>query len=104
MTPEHKEYFEIISLENQALKDLEALKKTSDVTIANRLSENLYQQYISQQQLGAKNGNIIDATKLENELGWKAEKVNCEAREATLGCETFDTGIVKTVEWYWGKY
>ena len=29
----------------------------------------------------------IDATKLENELGWKAE-------------ETFDTGIIKTVEWY----
>lgn len=31
----------------------------------------------------------IDASKLENELGWKAE-------------ETFETGIVKTVEWYWG--
>ena len=29
----------------------------------------------------------IDATKLETELGWKAE-------------ETFDTGIVKTVRWY----
>lgn len=29
----------------------------------------------------------IDATKLETELGWKAD-------------ETFDTGIVKTVEWY----
>lgn len=29
----------------------------------------------------------IDATKLETELGWKAE-------------ETFDTGIVKTVAWY----
>ena len=29
----------------------------------------------------------IDATKLENELGWHAD-------------ETFDTGIVKTVEWY----
>ena len=29
----------------------------------------------------------IDATKLETELGWKAE-------------ETFETGIVKTVEWY----
>ena len=29
----------------------------------------------------------IDATKLENELGWRAD-------------ETFDTGIVKTVEWY----
>ncbi len=29
----------------------------------------------------------IDATKLETELGWKAD-------------ETFDTGIVKTVKWY----
>ena len=29
----------------------------------------------------------IDATKLETELGWRAD-------------ETFDTGIVKTVEWY----
>ena len=29
----------------------------------------------------------IDASKLETELGWKAE-------------ETFDTGIVKTLEWY----
>lgn len=29
----------------------------------------------------------IDATKLETKLGWKAE-------------ETFDSGIVKTVEWY----
>ena len=33
----------------------------------------------------------IDATKLENELGWKAD-------------ENFDTGIVKTVEWYLVKY
>ena len=33
----------------------------------------------------------IDATKLENELGWKAD-------------ETFDTGIIKTVEWYLSKY
>lgn len=32
----------------------------------------------------------IDATKLETELGWKAE-------------ETFDTGIIKTVEWYLNK-
>ena len=29
----------------------------------------------------------IDATKLETELGWRAD-------------ETFDTGIVKTIEWY----
>ena len=33
----------------------------------------------------------IDATKLENELAWKAD-------------EDFDSGIVKTIEWYLGKY
>ncbi|AXX84959.1 dTDP-glucose 4,6-dehydratase [Aliarcobacter skirrowii] len=33
----------------------------------------------------------IDATKLEQELGWKAD-------------ENFDTGIVKTIEWYLDKY
>lgn len=33
----------------------------------------------------------IDASKLENELGWKAD-------------ENFDSGIVKTIEWYLGKY
>jgi len=33
----------------------------------------------------------IDASKIENELGWKAE-------------ETFETGIVKTVKWYLRKY
>jgi dTDP-glucose 4,6-dehydratase len=32
----------------------------------------------------------IDATKLENELGWKAD-------------ENFETGIRKTVEWYLQK-
>lgn len=33
----------------------------------------------------------IDATKLENELGWKAD-------------ENFDSGIVKTIQWYLKKY
>ena len=33
----------------------------------------------------------IDASKIENELGWQAD-------------ETFDTGIVKTVDWYLSKY
>ncbi|HEC1745669.1 TPA: dTDP-glucose 4,6-dehydratase [Campylobacter lari] len=33
----------------------------------------------------------IDASKIENELGWKAD-------------ENFDTGIVKTIEWYLKKY
>ncbi len=33
----------------------------------------------------------IDATKIENELGWKAN-------------ENFDTGIVKTIDWYLERY
>ena len=33
----------------------------------------------------------IDATKIENELGWKAH-------------ENFETGIKKTVNWYINKY
>ncbi|MBT0821392.1 dTDP-glucose 4,6-dehydratase [Campylobacter lari] len=33
----------------------------------------------------------IDASKIENKLGWKAD-------------ENFDTGIIKTVEWYLKKY
>jgi len=33
----------------------------------------------------------IDATKIENELGWKAD-------------EDFESGIIKTVEWYLEKY
>jgi len=33
----------------------------------------------------------IDATKLENNLGWRAD-------------ENFDTGIVKTIDWYLNKY
>lgn len=33
----------------------------------------------------------IDATKIETELGWKAD-------------ENFESGIIKTVEWYLGKY
>ena len=33
----------------------------------------------------------IDATKIENELGWKAD-------------ENFETGIEKTINWYLKKY
>ena len=33
----------------------------------------------------------IDATKLENELGWRAD-------------ENFNTGIIKTIDWYLNKY
>ena len=37
------------------------------------------------------NLKIVDASKLENELAWKAD-------------ENFDSGIVKTIEWYLEKY
>jgi len=53
-------------------------------------------------------------TLLENGLGWKAQKVNylvgetslgyCKEREATLVYENFDSGIIKTIEWYLNKY
>ncbi len=33
----------------------------------------------------------IDATKIENELGWKVD-------------ENFESGIVKTIKWYLEKY
>ena len=33
----------------------------------------------------------IDATKIENSLGWRAE-------------ENFESGIVKTIKWYLKKY
>ena len=33
----------------------------------------------------------IDASKIENELGWKAK-------------ENFDSGIIKTINWYLDKY
>ena len=48
-----------------------------------------YEELISfvQDRAGHDFRYAIDATKLETELGWKAD-------------ENFDTGIVKTVEWY----
>ncbi len=51
-----------------------------------------------------------------HEFALKADKVNavskneevplgcCKAREDALGCENFDSGIVKTIEWYLKKY
>ncbi len=69
-------------------------------------SEKSYKELITfvEDRAGHDRRYAIDAKKLENKLGWKAEKVNCEAREATLGCENFESGIVKTVEWYLSKY
>lgn len=55
--------------------------------------ETSYKELISfvEDRAGHDRRYAIDATKLENELGWKAD-------------ENFDSGIVKTVEWYLEKY
>ena len=52
-----------------------------------------YAEQISfvQDRAGHDRRYAIDARKLEQELGWKAD-------------ENFDTGIVKTIEWYLNKY
>jgi dTDP-glucose 4,6-dehydratase len=52
-----------------------------------------YTQFITfvQDRAGHDRRYAIDATKIETELGWQAQ-------------ENFETGIVKTVEWYVEKY
>ena len=56
-------------------------------------SESSYKELITfvEDRAGHDRRYAIDATKLENELGWKAD-------------ENFDSGIVKTIEWYLKKY
>jgi len=55
--------------------------------------ENSYKDLITfvEDRAGHDRRYAIDATKLENELGWKAD-------------ENFESGIVKTIEWYLEKY
>ena len=52
-----------------------------------------YQEQITyvEDRAGHDRRYAIDATKIETELGWSAD-------------ENFDTGIVKTIEWYLKKY
>jgi len=52
-----------------------------------------YKEFITfvEDRAGHDRRYAIDATKLENELGWKAD-------------ENFESGIIKTVDWYLEKY
>lgn len=52
-----------------------------------------YKEFITfvEDRAGHDRRYAIDATKIESELGWKAD-------------ENFESGIVKTVEWYLGKF
>jgi dTDP-glucose 4,6-dehydratase len=58
-----------------------------------RIGKESYKELITfvEDRAGHDRRYAIDATKLENELGWKAD-------------ENFDSGIVKTVDWYLKKY
>jgi len=58
-----------------------------------RIGKESYRELVTfvEDRAGHDRRYAIDATKIETELGWHAE-------------ETFDTGIVKTVEWYLEKY
>jgi len=55
--------------------------------------EKSYKEYITfvEDRAGHDRRYAIDATKIETELGWQAD-------------ENFDSGIIKTVEWYLKKY
>ncbi|MEH0158150.1 dTDP-glucose 4,6-dehydratase [Limibacter armeniacum] len=57
------------------------------------LENGSYKQFITfvKDRPGHDRRYAIDATKIETQLGWKAE-------------ENFETGIVKTIEWYLEKY
>ena len=52
-----------------------------------------YKDYITfvEDRAGHDRRYAIDATKIETQLGWKAD-------------ENFDTGILKTVDWYLNKH
>jgi len=76
----------------------------SNLQIANRICEILdeklpledggsYRDFVEfvEDRAGHDRRYAIDAGKIERELGWRAD-------------ENFDTGIVKTVEWYLRKY
>lgn len=56
-------------------------------------SEKSYKELITfvEDRAGHDRRYAIDATKIETQLGWKAD-------------ENFDTGIIKTIEWYLHKY
>ncbi|AGR76971.1 dTDP-glucose 4,6-dehydratase [Aliarcobacter butzleri 7h1h] len=74
------------------LDEVHPIKNNSKFNIQN-LTLSSYKSLITfvEDRAGHDRRYAIDATKLENELGWKADN-------------DFDSGIVKTIEWYMRKY
>jgi ABC-type oligopeptide transport system substrate-binding subunit len=63
------------------------------VALASQKAKTSYKELITfvDDRAGHDRRYAIDASKIESELGWKAD-------------ENFESGIVKTIEWYLGKY
>ena len=76
--------------ERTNLQIVDAICKILDEKVPKNVS---YKELITfvEDRAGHDRRYAIDATKLETELGWKAD-------------ENFDSGIIKTVEWYLEKY
>jgi dTDP-glucose 4,6-dehydratase len=76
----------------QILDEVHPIKNNSKFSTQNLKLES-YKELISfvADRAGHDRRYAINATKLENELGWKAD-------------ENFDSGIVKTISWYLNKY
>jgi dTDP-glucose 4,6-dehydratase len=76
----------------EILDEVHPIKNNSKFKIQNSKLES-YKELISfvADRAGHDRRYAIDATKLELELGWRAD-------------ENFDTGIVKTIQWYVEKY
>ncbi len=81
--------------ERTNLQIVDAICKILDETVPpkERIGKESYKELVTfvEDRAGHDRRYAIDATKIENELGWRAG-------------ETFDTGIVKTIEWYLNKY
>ncbi|PLY09874.1 MAG: dTDP-glucose 4,6-dehydratase [Arcobacter sp.] len=73
--------------------NLQIVNKICEILDEKVPSEKSYKKLITfvEDRAGHDRRYAIDATKLENELAWKAD-------------ENFDSGIVKTIEWYLEKY
>ncbi len=74
--------------------NLQIVNRICEILDKERPSEKVssYKELISfvEDRAGHDRRYAIDATKLENELGWKAD-------------ENFDSGIIKTIKWYLNK-
>jgi len=81
--------------ERTNLQIVDAVCKILNETVPpkERIGKESYKELVNfvEDRAGHDRRYAIDATKIENELGWRAG-------------ETFDTGIVKTIEWYLNKY